>query len=130
MYTNVKINPKLKEVLGRGIVAALAPVPVATVELRDSLNTFDEALHMFKGLDRESQEFKALLEDYVVMLQDAVSYEDHETLPDDFLDNYKFNANALNFGITLQKSFWETTGEGSFTCDDKLTVVDGGKTDA
>lgn len=130
MYTNVKINPKLKKVMGSAIFKALEDVPVATVEMRESLNKFEKSFPMFKGLNRTSPEFEALLDEFVIMLQDAVSYEDHEQLPDDFIDNYQFNLDALSFGYIVQNDFWKMTGEGAFTCDDKLKLVDGGNDNA
>lgn len=135
MYTNVKANPAYREVLSKMIRNAYTSILAA--EDRETDDKIMEDFPMLANVKIDSEEFNEVIDGFVKMMEDAVAYEDHETLPDDFIDNYQYGHGAMYLGLVAMQVFENQTGDAAFTCDEEqafvrpsLKVLNGGKSDA
>lgn len=132
MYTNIKANPKYRTAVLKLVKDAFTSIQLA--EKRETHNEIMKDFSTLVGVDPNSDEFEKVIDQFITMMEDAVSYEDHETLPDDFSDRYPFGKTALGLGLVIMDAIEEGSGEPAFTREEfkkqNLNVIEGGKSDA
>lgn len=116
MLTNVKLNHKYAITLKVLIEKAFTDIRLA--ENRDTENKIMEDFPMLKDVPINSEEYNKVIDKFLQMVTDSFAYEEEDQFPEDFVEQYGFNINTLQFALMVGQVFEDQNPEFVITSDE------------